>query len=535
MFYLLISVILFLLILGIIIFFVYNQISKVNKNLGPGGTLSPDDPNNEIDSFAKNLNGIYLLYESDTDEKLFLKTRTNDADEYYYVGTCNDCPAGCQNAFGINDISTLVDCSDPQNFSLCCPSGTGNTGCVSTGFIEKKIKDKQDVLNEIQSVSKKNPKLTMNDCMYIINRQSGPTGTSTPSGDNGDDEDITNYLAMFGNDVKEMGTDLLDFFSKNSKQLIQIVSLMGLQKAIAQYIGHWSEFVFILPMLQNGQWTGAGIMSGFILSKFLLGRTEVEIKLLLQKALSNAAEKLESDAFTDLADDAVERIGVEMSTRIATSTAEEAGEMVTEALVEGVITEGLFEVVGVVQMFGMIMDMIDPCGLQNTVSQDDINKVSQAMDQLFYINIMNLGTYPAFFTAEQVPEYKFSCSNPDKIQDKNDPCYDFTKFTNDATNDYLNALTVNAYGQCIRNYTDQEIADFLTKLLGITVTADDIKSSKKIMTDTKSVQSSINKLLKVYSLSLADNNIIIADYIYKYWYIVLILLFVIILIAILIK
>ena len=224
-----------------------------------------------------------------------------------------------------------------------------------------------------------------------------------------------------------------------------------------------------------------------------------------------------------------------MSTRIATSTAEEAGEMVTEALVEGVITEGLFEVVGVVQMFGMIMDMIDPCGLQNTVSQDDINKVSQAMDQLFYINIMNLGTYPAFFTAEQVPEYKFSCSGPDKIQDKNDPCYDFTKFTNDATNDYLNALTVNAYGQCIRNYTDQEIADFLTKLLGITVTADDIKSSKKIMTDTKSVQSSINKLLKVYSLSLADNNIIIADYIYKYWYIVLILLFVIILIAILIK
>lgn len=516
MFYLLISIIIFLLILGIIIFFVYNQISKVNKQLGPGGTLSPDDPNNEIDPFSKNLNGIFLLYESDTDEKLFLKTRKNDSDEYYYVGTCNDCPGGCQNAFGINDISTLVDCSDPQNFSFCCSSGTGNTGCVSVGFIEKKIKDKEDVLNEIQSVSKNNPRLTTNDCMYIINQQSGATGTSTHNLP--DNQDISDY-AKFINESKELGTDLLDFLKKNKENLIQMVELMGMQKSLGKFFGEYSELVFIMPMLQNGQWTEAGIMGGFIVGKNLL-----------PEALPWVIENIPL-AFDYLVDFTLEQIGVEIASTLAVNSV-----VVSESVIGptiGVALEGIFEAAAAVQMFGMIMDMIDPCGLQNTISQDDINKVSQAMDQIFYINILNSGTYPIFYTADKVPEYKFNCSG--KTQDKNDPCYEFADFTKNAINDYFNSLTVNAYGQCIRNYTDQEIASFLTNLLGITVTADDIKNSKKIMIAPDNIKSSINRLLKTYSLSLADNNIIIADYIYKYWYIVLILLFVIILIVILIK
>jgi hypothetical protein len=94
---------------------------------------------------------------------------------------------------------------------------------------------------------------------------------------------------------------------------------------------------------------------------------------------------------------------------------------------------------------------------------------------------------------------------------------------------------------CIGSISDQELADEINALTGASVgsklyvTQDTIREAKDIYIDSDEFMKFYNKFFDVVDLALAGENLAVALYIKKYWYIVLLILIIIILIVFLIK
>jgi hypothetical protein len=216
-------------------------------------------------------------------------------------------------------------------------------------------------------------------------------------------------------------------------------------------------------------------------------------------------EKLAPDAFAGLEGEAAERLVAEQSTRILTDAAMNISSDTALFVVGGALTKLVgeaFEITAVIQMIGMGLDMWDPCGLGNTLDQDDINSISQTMDNAFYTQILQQqGSYPAIFSAEMVPSYNFQCPQKSdnntqlkqavKLVTTDDPCSIYSSFIKEGINEYLNSLKVNALGQCICLASDQELATFITNTTGVTVTADQVRQAKGELVDVSNFKKNV--------------------------------------------
>lgn len=515
-----ILVILTLIIFSIFVYLYSNQtINKIKK------TDETEAPSSIIEKKEK---GIFLV-----DKEGGSLFYTYEQDKFLNAGTCDSCVSACEIAVPIEDVYTGINCNEDEY--------KNSESCKGVqGYKIVKLLSKEDYLKMIQDKVKGQKSLTVDECINLVNTSGGKKTR--------DDEIMSEAIK----DILDQGITFKDFFKKRKDTLIMLGSQIGMAKVIALYSHNFSSAAFIVPLIAEGNYYAAGVFTGYEVSRIVIK----EITQSVAKELANIGVK---NAIQGVTEKPMQQVAERVSTEVAERVAEEVSERIAAEILltaVSVVAESLtmvFDVVGFLQLIGMGLDIWDPCGLNSEMSQDDINSVSDAFDNAFYQQMLAYqGQYPIIFTANLVPEYKFSCnvnkktdtkmlSNLSTLKTENDPCDTYDSFRKKCINDYLGSLKVNQFGLCIGSISDQELADEINALTGASVgsklyvTQDTIREAKEIYTDSDEFIAYYNKFFDVIDIALAGENMAVALYIKKYWYIVLLVLIIIILIVFLIK
>jgi hypothetical protein len=511
-----ILVLLTLIIFSTIIYMYSTQsIKKIKKT---NGTETPSSiiDKKEKGTFLVDRDGGSLFY-------------TYEQDKFLDVGTCDSCVSACEIALPIEDVYTGINCKDEEYKNSDTCKGV-------QGYKIVKLFSKEDYLKMIQDKVKGQKSLTVDECINLVNTSGGKKTR--------DDEIMSEAI----NDILDQGFTFKDFFKKRKDTFIMLGAQLGMARVIAIFSHEFSSAAFIVPLIAEGNYYAAGVFTGYEVSK-------IAVKQIVQSVI----QQLTVEGIQNVVPGATEKSIQELTERVGTEVAERAAEEVAERIAASILLASLevvteiFDVVGFLQLVGMVLDIWDPCGLNSEMSQDDINSVSDSFDNAFYQQMLAYqGKYPIIFTANLVPEYKFFCntnkktdtkilSNLSTLKSENDPCDTYDSFRKKCINDYLGSLKVNQFGLCIGSISDQELADEINALTGASVgsklyvTQDTIKSAKDIYIDSNEFMNFYNKFFDVIDIALAGENLAVALYIKKYWYIVLLILIIIILIVFLIK
>lgn len=509
-------IIVLILVISVIVYFIY-------KNR-PGADSGKTGYNIDI-------RGQFLLDEANDD--LYYRDLENN---FYSAGKCEDCPSACQIAFPIVDVTRSVNCFDPDNKDICKDQ--------TSGFKTVVTMTATDYLSSIKSKVKSQKKINLNECLYILNGgnggATGGTGSTpvTPEQEN-DLKQIESFLSGF---VTKGYRTIFDLFADHKEGWIELAKQLGPIVALSRYFGAWSMSYLIFPMIMEGQYFQAGVITGQIVTQ------EMIIKG-LQYAITNLSKSVGQQALKNLEAENVEDMMAKFSADAIINASEDAAAQASFALLSNLsdLASGVFAAVGFAQMVGVVLDIIDPCGLNNTISSDDFKKISEAYDNAFYSGILKQDSYPLLFTAEMVKDFDFQCTSKDTSSSEvslggDDPCDGYQLFLQNARNDYFNALQkngVNALGQCIESLSDQEFADKLNQTLGLTgkdaFSAGQIAEAKQGFCNSDFITQEFNKFMNIVDISLADDNVIIAGYLRKYWYIIFSVILVLILVVFLVK
>jgi hypothetical protein len=508
-------IIILILVISLIIYFIYKN--RPSSDSGKTG-------------YNIDIRGQFMIDEGSGN--MYYRDLENN---FYNAGTCDDCPSACQIAFPIVDVTRSVNCFDPDNQDIC----KGKT----TGFINVVTMKAEDYLSSIKSKVKGQKKMTINECLYILNGgnggSTGDTGTTpiTPKQES-DLQQIESFLSGF---VTKGYNTIFDFFADHKEAWFNLAKQLGPVLVLQKFIGAFAMSFLIFPMIINGQYFQAGVFTAQIVTQEMITKG-------IQYAITNLASSVSEQALKNLAADNVEDMMAKFAADVIITASEDAAAIDALAYLTDMEEDlsDFFEVVGFVQMVGVVLDIIDPCGLQDTISENDFKKITEAYNQAFYTGILKQNSYPPLFTAEMVPDFKFQCTtkkDKDKtIENETDPCDSYQIFMQNARNDYFNALQksgVNALGQCIQSLKDQEFADKLNQTLGLTgsdaFTASQINEAKQGFCNSGFLQTEFNKFMNVVDISLADDNVIVAGYLRKYWYIVFSVILVLILVIFLVK
>jgi len=481
----------------------------VKKNQSSSGP-APITPKSLESKIQKG--GIFMIGPSTVSGQALVYRDLNNV--YWNAGTCTDCPNACASGVEVQDI-VKSDCSS----GTCKPVLIQSASDVMAGYL---LQAGKNVMTQV-------------DCAVVMDTSGDATSTY-----------INNQIvSMFAQDSASAFISVWDFMQAHSDQLVQLVTQFGEQVVLSKFIGEWSMVVMLLPGL-----IGTNAQTQFI--------TGINLALWGGKAaldfLTRAVRYVNSPAVqAAIEDGTLEWSSLSRASAVASIAGDRAVEEGIAATVSNVLeTVGavlgpVFDIVMIIQMVGMFLDIWDPCGLQNTLTSDDLKLIGQGFDQALWSTMLQAtGKVPVEWYAEYVGDYQLLCppsgdsQTSSKLRIKYDQFQNLTRNANDLSgsdceNDWLtksmayqklyqDSLTTNALGQCLRPLTQDEINQRCSSILGIPIN----------LTSDGMVQVSSNKLQKALnyaSLQVANGNQVVANWISTWWWILAILLIVLFMIV----
>jgi hypothetical protein len=499
-------ILIILIIIGIILFIYIRR-----HNLPPTSSdIKPNDPTDINDSVATG--GVYLL---GTGNKLIYKTVSGDI---YSAGDCSNCPTACVSALPIEDIYTFISCNDLPDSSktLCNPVDRFN----KDKYVPVLIKSAEIYTNELLAQSK--GILTLVDCVNTLN-----PGTS--SIDKLQNEQV---LKIVRDALVSGASSIWDFFSNNKSEIIDLIGNTGEMFAYSAVFKHFAIFVMLIPSLDTERGRIAfATFAGFELTKKVWTKY---VKIWLDQAIKSMTVSLE------------EKIFEEASGKFFEYSLKLSAELLSRVVIKGIVysirsaleiisflTEGVFFFIDFLMIVGMIVDAFDPCGLNQTLSGDDVAKISDAFNEAYYRQtLQGYNTIPVEWYAENIAEYNIICGLNDinstalssiVFADDNDPCKNDNDTLRKYSNIYFDALKVNSFGQCIQNVSNEYIKDKLTTL--------GFPTNQWNASQLKLTSSDFSQLVDYLAIQAANQNIIVAAFLKKYILLVIVIIILVILIA----
>lgn len=462
-------ILLILLITFVIICIFLNK----NQNISPS-----NGPNNHILD-----GGVFYLA---TDNSLIYRNKNN---EYYYAGVCNSCQSACNYAVPIRDVYKTVQ--------------------VNNKFINILVESGDSKSNELKNLTN-GKTITNYQCSSIVDPSDNP---------------ISNYIN--NQIVKDLNYDttkpylfpfksIWDFFSDNKDEILTLIQQFGEIKVLSKLIGEYAMIYMFLPGLFNSD---SRLGTVYALSLFG-GKTFLfETLPFMIRALSAEYEvvaKVTGDylidfniVFTTQLIDRAVQLGIQENIALML---EEIGNFLAP----------VFDAIGFIMIIGMFLDMVDPCGLKNTMTNDDFDKFTNAFDQAFFQTLKT--QVPFEYFADYIPKYKLYC-NYDK--DKSPECQEQFQKRLLYTKQYQDSLKQNSLGECYRPLTIDEQNERLNTIFNTT--------TMRIPTVDEGNQygffNQIDRAIDYISFGLADNNYIVGQFFRQYWYILVLIIVVIILIV----
>ncbi len=489
------KLIIVIVVIAIVIIFVYLYTKK----------KTTVDNSNTLDVVNSSLqqSGVFLRGTYDT---LFYR----DSNQVYYnAGTCSDCPSGCENSIEIQPIYKFYSCDNipPDKVGLC-PTPDPNK------FVSIEIMSAEDYTKSILDKCGNN-KIDVNQCVSILNSE-------------GENTNLANQIAISAaqKSVDSGHQSIWDYLSSRKTELEslggQIIEFSLLQKVIGDY----AMIVMMLPLLNTSQ--GRYILcvqSGmFIANKFWTKG----INGILKNALSSIDTEAETRLAT-LADNSLYEYSIRLTTEICERTLSRAA---AEALVAAIsivnaVLDPLFDAIDFLMIVGMILDAIDPCSLENSLSDSDLVNISNSYNNAFYIQtLQSFNTYPIEWYAEFVPDYGLNCQiTKDGLNKVVGACDADNILKEQFQDEYYKNLTVNSSGQTIINVDNQYLYNKMTEA-GFKVS----DPSTWTTPNNGLGVSNFTKVIDYVADSMADDNVLVSKFIRKYWYLFLMLCVIIVLI-----
>jgi len=554
----------------IISYVIYNNYIENNTKL-PEITPSPDqnitgsNPVQQKLYLDSTFNGIYL-YNPNSDN-LYLKrpnpnfNSTNlsvdnrDVPFFYYnAGKGMDCPGILNNDNSswkmnanssgiqpteyilIQDTFTEYSCTnilantskyDPSLVSQC---GNGSDNAVlytSAEQYEKKLIDTCKSQGNITAMSPAPNVCYPKDQPSTKQATMGNSPTSNPYGY----PFWPNFLTKNRDMIIMMSSMVLGGLGKlvGLSERVTAQAAAKLMGVVSSTICHGMMVYMILPgWFENPgswEWTKNAIMTG---------------QVVFDKAIGLFIEKFAEKAAVGTAEKGVMEIATETSVETATSMAAEAGSaMLAGTVAFAELLGPVMAVVGVVQLAGMIVDALDPCGFNSTsmnLTQEMLDKWRVAYDQMMFKNAKGI-TFPTRANPESICEYNLNCqvhynsclSDDEKKKTSADEyCKSDSDLYNQYVHDYLSSLKTNSSGECIGNISNAALATmFNTYVGGIDWSfIENMKPSDFVI--------SKDQQIKFCQLFLANENTVVASYINNHFYYVLAVFIIILIIMFLI-
>jgi hypothetical protein len=328
-------------------------------------------------------------------------------------------------------------------------------------------------------------------------------------------------------------TSVEDFFSvKNGDIILQVVGQFGVIVGISMLSAHLAIIYMILPMIfsgnsvdrEKGAIIGGSYFIPLLLKTFAEKMGELSVTKYAEEVLKlTDGEIMESSFVTGLA--AFRECIVSLK------------ESISDALtyLDEIPGVNLVSVALQLLMFaGMFLDSFDACGLNSDrFSQDILLNYKKSLDRTIGLVVNN---YNDFFNASNVCDYKLMTSSqywalclPDDDPGKK---MKQTEYGNDDlikmqqySQEYLTLLKVNSQGEMIKPFiTNDELYTLLTQNFS-QIDWSDIKNGMKT-TDLKDLYSS-SMFQAQFDIIFADNNVIVANYVAHYKYIIAIFFFIV--------
>lgn len=449
---------------------------------------------------------------------------------YYDAGGCNDCLAACSGAIQVTDVYKFLSCADlPPTMKNLCPDDDQSD---DKRFVPVLLKTAKEYTDELLSQS--SGKITTADCLATLN--GGVSGQ-----DKLQDQQVLKTVADFMNSGS---SSIWDYLSAHKEAITELITQFGDLIALQKVLGEFGPLILMMPLLETERGRlNFGVMTGFMLSAKVW---KSYIRVWLSSAIESLSVKTEEKIMEEVGEHVMEyalRLTVEIAMRFTVNAVKFAVMEVMMAITE--LTDGLFFFADIVMLVGMIVDAFDPCGLNDVFSQADMDAINTGWNNAYYLNLLqSYKSYPVEWYYENVVSSGIICglggnstqatrltidmlSVPDRAppslgDDPTDPCDADNQVLRSYTNLYFNNLKVNSLGQCIQTVTN----DYLTqRMRSMGFPVNDI-SGKGFQLHA----SDFSKALDYLDMQFANQNVIVARYIKRYW--VWVLLFVIMVVVI---
>jgi hypothetical protein len=431
------------------------------------------------------------LYMKDTDGK------------YWDCGMVIDCPGMATKAAPILDIFKNYNCADiPDKYKAECAGTLGD----KTKIVSIRIQTAKDYEDFIQKsvVGKYAPDIS--ECVGGDNGDGGGTG-----------ENVAQVIAQF---IGNTFMSLPEYIYAHRDAILNLAKQLGPIVAATKYIGHYAIIFFLLPSILSGnpaQQLQAGIMGG-----------QVAMTELLKWGVGRSAELLASRTAAEEAN-IISESGGELFTASMSSIMRTAGTLGLEALnFSAIALSKLMGWAGVIQMLGMGLDALDPCGLSGgAMTQGVLDSMKASSDLSLSISSGGM-TFPAIWDATLMCDYNLNsnfiwqnCLTEKQKEGKNqkDFCAEDNKKNNDYFQEYLDALKVNSNGQTISQKGGGYSNKMLQKIFEDNVPGFDWSALGDIKPND--IKLPTDKNIKQLDLLFTDQNVILASYVYQYWWLFL--------------
>ena len=500
-----IIILIFFTIIGLIILYFVHK-NKKNTN------AIPSIPQQISSNISKG--GVFLTGPSSIQGQPLIYRDLNN--KYYNAGYCIDCPSACSVAVPILDV-IKTDCSSKTN---CLPVLVSSAQNLTNSYIEQAGSNI----------------MTQKDCSVVIDTSGDPSSTYA-------NQQAMSLVAQSANGI---WSNLWDYLSAHKDMILNMAEQMGEQLAISKLLPKIiSEYAIVIVMLP-------GLLSSDANTRYVSG---VNIGIYSGKDLIFSSLPKALNAFAESSEDAISEVSntamdaaISSATEIAAQATEEVAAKMVASVLESMAEEVIdpaFSIITILQLVGIVLDSIDPCGYGNTLDQDDINSTKTAFDSALFTSLLNnVGHVPVEWYAENIKEYGLTCQDksimkisrlskdyltrPENIFGAPaDDCVNVeTQLRLNYTKQYQDSLTYNSLGQCVLKLTNDEFNKKLSNIFGQQI---NLPSGKDLK--STGMFNEFRKTLYYVSNELANNNVVVANFINTYWYVVAILLVVILLIS----
>lgn len=520
-----IRLIIILIVLAVILFIISKFINKnnpkktsdiIDEDLAQTPVI--EQITNNIDKSGIYFKGIDPKNKDDDDLKIVYIVKDN----IYYVGKCSQCPKVCNAATIVRDLykgNCVTD--NTTGYLTCSPTLVSSADNLMNDYLQRAG----------------NKTFTNADCSITINNSNSALANMNNK----------DFQKSMSEKLDGSFINIWDFIEKNKIAFIQLSATVGAQIALSRIFRDYAAAIIMLPGFINAN-SYDQLVNGLSIS-FTVAQPIFEG---IGKTLASFST---NKIFEKIAQESGESI-VKYATKTSTmllikNSVRTAAKQLMKFLVSMLeMMNPVFIIADILGLFGMALDLLDPCGFNSTIDDETLKNTGRAMDIAFLNQISSFAaTSPVVWGAENIPIYNLNCSLSKSIdnnmkqflvrQGSNTPILDDGgENTSCETNEqqllsqyieeYYSNLNVNSLGECVKyNITKQEIDQRVSQILGVKVTVPTPTEALNNGFDTEGIQN----IFDYASIILANNNTLIAAYIKTYKYIIIFSLIAIVIIA----